>query len=850
MLMKIFWRVVASVVLVMVISGLICTGAVAWYLTSYLDTSMDIDLYNLSLDQTSIIYAKDPDTGEDVEVERLYNTQNRIWVDIEQIPDNLKNAFIAIEDERFEKHNGVDWKRTISAIFYYVIGKSSYGGSTITQQLIKNLTGEDEVRPERKIKEIFRAINLEKEYTKEVILECYLNTIFLGQGLNGVQTAANTYFGKDVSELSLAECASIAAITKYPTKYNPFINPGYNKERQEVVLNKMYELGMISEEELNEAVDEPLVFQKEQATAQKESKQSYFTDQVMDDVISDLMEEKHYTKEIATQMLYSGGLQIYVTMDQNIQKIMDEVYENPDSFPTLKGDIQPESAMVIIDPYTGAVLGMVGGRGEKTADRTLNRATQTYRAPGSSIKPISVYAPAIENDLITYGMVMDDTPAMMLGSSPWPKNYYSGYRGLMTIKKAVQLSVNTIPVKIMQMLTPQKSYEFMTEKLGITSLVEKQVIGDRVKTDIDYAPLTLGGLTKGMSVIELTAAYTPFVNKGIYSKPYTYTKVLDANGKVILEKKQQSNVAISEQSAFIMSKLLQAVVTGGTGTAAKLSSGTAVAGKTGTTDNDCDRWFVGYTPYYVGAVWFGYDQQKEIKGTTYNPALNAWHLVMEKMHENLEKKSFEDAPSGIVQAKFCIDSGKIPTASCALDPRGNRTDVGWFKSGTQPSEPCDVHTEVYLCTESNMLAGPYCPEATKKLIALLNLPNRELLGGIVPDDWQYVLPTVDEEGNTVIVAPTEQVTETIDGQEVTVTQPVKGMNSTCTVHTAPVEPFPPIDDENGTGDENGNGTDTGDTTNPDDDSGTGGNDTGDGSDDDSGLLPPPDGDVTAPYSGD
>lgn len=775
-------KVLTSLALVGILTAAICLGVFVWYVFSYLDSSLDIDLSGLKMNFTTIIYGIDKDTGEPYEIDRLHAKQNRIWADYNQIPQNLKNAFIAIEDERFMTHHGVDWKRTLSAVVNYVLPTgSSHGGSTITQQLIKNLTGEDEVRPERKIKEILRALELDKKYAKDEILEVYLNTIFLGQGLNGVQTAANTYFGKDVSELTLAECASIAGITQYPTKYNPFINPGYNKERQEIILKKMLELDMISQQEYEEAKDQPLIFNKKQQQEEQTSQQSYFTDQVMEDVISQLMGEKGYSKEIATQMLYSGGLEIYTTMDKDIQKAMDEVYKDPDSFPTLKGEVQPESAMIIMDPYTGAVLGVVGGRGEKTGARTLNMATQTTRSPGSAIKPISVYAPAIEYDLITYGTVFDDSP-IDLDGKPWPKNQYSGFKGTMTVKKALQLSANTIPVKIMQMLTPKKSYEFLSENLGITTLVEKQVINGQTKSDISLAPLSLGGMTRGISVEELTAAYTPFVNSGIYARPYTFTKVVSHEGKVLLENSPELSVAMSEQTAFIVHKLLENIVTGGTATRARLSSGIPSAGKTGTTENDCDRWFVGYTPYYIGAVWFGYETPREIRGTTYNPSLNAWKLVMEKVHANLEKKGFSGPPAKIVQATFCIDSGDVPTDACQNDPRGSRVDTGWFKVGTQPKAPCSVHEPVEICTESNMLAGAYCPEETRKTVSLLNI-KRDLPEGIICDDWQYILPAiiVNEDGSITYEAPLAPEGEV-------------GMNSVCNIHTQPIiEPGYPLD---------------------------------------------------------
>ena len=752
---------------------MLCSAAFAWYVFDYVDATLNVDFDTLKMNFTSIVYTQDS-SGKKTEAERLYSDQNRIWVDITKIPKSLQNAFISIEDERFMSHKGVDWKRTVGAILYYVVpsGKS-YGGSTITQQLIKNITGEDEVRPDRKVKEILRALDLEKKYSKEQILEMYLNTLFLGGDLHGVQTAANSYFNKDVSQLSLAECASIAAITQFPTKYNPFLHPDFNKERQEVILDKMLELGMITKEQNVQAKAEKLVFAKEKAQVEQKSSQSYFIDQVISDVISDLMTEKGYSKQTATQYLYSGGLSITCTMDPKIQKVMDDVFADEKSYPTIKGSVKPEASMVIMDPRTGFVVGMIGGRGEKTADRTLNRATQTYRSPGSSIKPLSVYAPAIEYGIITYGTVMDDTPFDM--TSKYPLNQNRKYSGLTSIKKAVELSLNTLPIKIMDQLTPQKSFDFLQDKVGITSLIKSQKVGNQVKTDLALAPLALGGLTKGVNVMELNAGFSTFVNDGMYAKPITYTQVLDHEGNVVLEKSPKISVAMSEQTSFITRKLLENVVEEGTGTRAQMPSGMPVAGKTGTSDSDFDRWFVGFTPYYLGTVWFGYDKPTEIPTLPYNPALQLWKLVMEKVHANLKVKQFDAPPSGVVQAQYCVDSGMLPGPYCNLDPRGSRIETGWFKKGTEPTEVCNVHVPVDIDSVTGMIANEFCPKENIKTVALLNI-RRNVPVDLVVTDAQYVVfvPTPDEIA-AGITAPYPGSTPQLAGS-------LKPMNTICDVH--------------------------------------------------------------------
>lgn len=799
--LKTFLRIIATLLLVTMLTGVICVGAFAWYVTSYLDTSLNIDVSDLKLNLTSIVYYTD-ENGNPVELERLHQSENRIWADSNEIPQNLKDAIVAIEDERFSTHKGVDWKRTIGAVLNYVLPLGgSYGGSTITQQLIKNLTDETEVRPDRKIKEIIRALELEKKYTKDEILTLYLNTIFLGSSAYGVQAAANTYFGKDVSELSLAECACVAGITNSPTKYNPFLNPENNKERQEVILNKMQTLGMISAEECEAAKAEPLVFQREQAEAELTEPQSYFVDQVIEDVLADLQEELGYSYQTALLKLYNGGLRIYATIDPEIQAAMDTVFQDDASFPNISDQYGtlPQAAMVVLDPNTGDVLGIEGGRGEKEGSRVLNRATQTTRAPGSTIKPLSVYAPAIENDVITWATVLDDSPYDV--ATRYPKNQNNRYQGRMTIRRGVGLSLNTIAVKVLAMVTPEVSFNFMTQNLKFTTLVDAKQVNGKVKTDIAIAPMALGGLTNGVTVMEMAQGYTPFANAGMLSMARTYTKVMDSDDKLLLDNEADTSVAMSEQTAFIVHKLLQGVCESGTGTAARFSSSIPVAGKTGTTDNDYDRWFVGYTPYYLGAVWFGYDQQTGIPSLSVNPALYLWKLVMQKIHDGKAAASFSNAPAGIVQAEYCVDSGCKPTALCKEDVRGNRVETGWFKAGTEPKETCTAHVEVDICTDSNQLAGPYCPDEKIKKTVMLCLDDRDYPQDLVIEDSQYVV--------TLSLNP-------ISGEQTWIANSKAGgtkegaaaMNQPCSVHTQPLDST--TTEDGGTPDTSG-GTNSGQT---------------------------------------
>ncbi len=667
--------------IVFVLSGAVIAGATL----GFIDNSTDLIAQEYNLDFSSVVYYIDEETQQPVEYDRMYAEQNRIWVDIENTPPMLRKAFVAIEDERFDKHHGVDWKRTFGATLSFIFkGNSSYGGSTITQQLIKNVTGENERSPIRKIQEIVRALNLEQKMSKDQIIEMYMNTIYLGQGCHGVQTASNIYYSKDVSELSLAECASIAGITQYPSRYDPLVNYEAHKEKQEVVLAKMLELEFITQEEYDEAIAEELKLVKGTAKTVKTKVQSYYTDQIVLDVMNDLMTRNKMSESAATKAIFKGGLKIYANIDPKVQSAMEAVFTKDGNFPG-GGSTKPQSAMVVLDPYTGQVKGIVGGRGEKTGNRVLNRATQSLRQPGSAIKPIAVYAPALEYGIISPATMVADTPITI---GDWsPKNSDNDFMGPVTVRVAIERSRNIPAVRVLDKLGVDDSYDFMTKNLGFTSLVssEKREDGETY-SDKFLSSLGLGGLTDGVSVMEMTAAYAPFVNQGIYTKPTTYTKVIDSSGRVILENKPETHRAMSETTAYSMAHMLSGVVRSGTGTAAGLANGVFAGGKTGTTTKDIDRWFAGFTPNYVGVVWFGYDSPKSMSGLG-NPCVSVWKKVMDAIHAGKSVNSLTQ-PSNMVSRVICQESGKIATQSCS----NTRTD--YFKSGTQPSRFCSSHQEV------------------------------------------------------------------------------------------------------------------------------------------------------------
>ena len=625
----------------------------------------EMDIEALTLRQNSILVYTDPETGEERELQQLNAEENREWVSIDDIPKDLQHAFVSIEDERFYKHNGFDLRRTGKATLSWLgrklTGKSgvSLGGSTITQQLIKNMTGEREQVAARKIQEIARAVYLEKQMEKDQILELYLNCIYLSQGCNGVQTASKIYFDKDVKDLSLAESASIAGITQYPSLYDPLVNPDKNKERQKMVLGKMLELEYITKEQYDTAVTEELKFTGTSGEKNKGTgAHSYFVDQVIRDVLKD-MQDAGYSETLAKKMIYSGGMKIYTTYNPVVQEGIDKYFENPKNFP-LAG---AQSAVAILDVSTGAVKGMAGGIGEKEGSLTLNRASQSLRPPGSSIKPIAVYAPAIEKGIIAPGDVYQDVKKSY---GDWsPKNADNNFRGPVDIRWAVRSSLNTIAVQVLDKLGAQNSYEFLRDKMGITSLVEARDINGTIYSDIGYSQLGLGGLTDGVSVLEMAAAYATFANEGIYNRPYVYTEAVDKDGNLVIASQRESHEAMSAQTAFLMTRLLNEVVTSGTGGGAGVS-GYFTGGKTGTTDDNKDRWFVGFTPYYAAAVWYGYDIPQVISGGS-NPCVPAFRSVMNYAHKSLPGRRSIAVPSGVVQISYCTETGKRAGETCPAE---------------------------------------------------------------------------------------------------------------------------------------------------------------------------------------
>lgn len=686
-------RILITLVLIGVLCGCFCGIAFAMYVHIYInpsaqETAVEISK-GLGLNLNSFIYAKESDSDEYTLYETIKGKENREWVDSDKIPDTLKNAVVAIEDERFYKHHGVDWVRTIGAVKGWLLGGTQYGGSTITQQLIKNITADNDYSVKRKVNEIFRAFALEKEIDdKDRILVMYLNTIYLGYNSYGVQTAAMQYFDKDVSQLDLAESAVLAGLTNNPSIYDVYNHPEKVKERQETILAQMLDQKMISQEEYEAAVAEELNYRPYEEYQQEiKSTYSYFTDEVIKDVINDLMTEKGYSRLVAENMVYSGGLNIYATIDTKVQNALDEVWANADNFPNTEkyGEI-PQSAMVITDKQ-GDIVGIAGGRGEKTSSRGFSYASDARRQPGSSIKPLATYGPAMDAGIATPDtMVYDRALIQDEEGNPWPMNdgkYPTGRA--MTVKEGMTRSLNTISAQLLKQLTPQKSYEFMTQQLGF-KLVDSRTNEDgTVQSDIDLAPLALGALTDGVTVREMAGGFSTFINDGVYGGTRTYTKVTDSEGNTIMENTPNTDKGFTNvRTAYYMLDCLQNVTAHGTAYGIQLD-GVETGGKTGTTTSNTDIWFCGITPKYSGAVWVGYEHNYLLDGLYGRNAAEIWLAVMQKVHAGDSGLVFDSHPQDFEEVTYCMDTGLLASGACRA---AGRAATGRFWKDKVPTETC------------------------------------------------------------------------------------------------------------------------------------------------------------------
>ncbi len=705
---------------VLICVGIIAGSSIAIALTLYLVDATkedDINLTNLELSFTSTIYYQDKETGEYLEYTKLGGTENRTWVSLADIPQHVQDAYIAVEDEGFYEHMGFDLVGTVaSAVNEYTpiqLFDSQRGASTLTQQLIKNITFDSSSTgidgALRKVREIYRAIVLESEYSKDEILEAYLNTHRLSGQLAGVQAGANYYFSKDISELTVAEAALLAGITKNPSQYNPFLHEGMSLDdpdnasvaRRNDILFFMHEQGKIDTTTYEAALVEPVNLATENKIVEENS---YFTDMVINQVVEDLMAEYDMTSGEAEDYLYNSGLKIYSTVEPELQTAMEyemsnvrdpQVFDMTENIYTTTdadgNEVEitqtPQGAMVSMD-YEGRIVAVVGGIGEKEGDRVLNRAVDSVRQTGSTMKPIGSYALAIDYGYVNYSSPIYDAPFAQEKDSAtgvlrdWPSNYSQSYLNAdIPLQVAVAKSLNTTAVRALSYVTPAVSYEFLETTLGISSL-------DPVN-DVDYGPLALGSMTTGVSPLEMAAAYAIFGNGGTYYEPYCYTTVEDSNGQIILESSSTSVRAISDETAYIMNRMLRTVLRTGDGTGYGLAPDYMDAiGKTGTTSDNKDHWFIGLTPYYVTATWWGYDEPASLNwkgGYNYrsHPPTTAWRNVMNAVQEDMEAISFPTS-SGVVIYNYCRDSGGTANPTCPTQI------TGYYTPDNMPI-PCHLH---------------------------------------------------------------------------------------------------------------------------------------------------------------
>ncbi len=745
-----------------VVAGFVFVDRFASYLQENILPMAQVDIGNYDPDKTSVVYYYN-ESGEIRVLQKLYASVDRRWAAYDEIPQTLIQAAVAIEDKRFFEHQGVDWITTVKATLnLFVGGGETFGGSTLTQQLVKNLymttdDTADDVTVQRKVLEIFRAIAFEKVYDKKTVLEWYLNCIYFGDGCYGVKSAAQHYFGKSLSELTTAECASLIGITNNPALYNPYrttldnyrgerlTGRQRNLRRQQSVLRAMRDQDRITQAEYDRAMAQEMVFRKGDVSVQESSKNvySWYVDTVLEDVAKAMAQQDGVTawndtvRGHYTALICRSGYHIYTPYRAEAQLAVDSVYTDLSQIPATAGEQQLQSAIVVVDNQSGDIVAMAGGVGEKTDFDAYNRAEVPLQI-GSSIKPLTVYAPAFEKGLISPATVISDMPMRYLSDgTPFPRNDNRVYQYSRTVWRGIVSSTNAIAVNTLDRLGLQNSFAFATESFGLHSLTRRYETTDgRVLSDVDYAPLGMGALTRGVTVREVTDAYATFANGGVRRTGRTFLLVLDDNGEVVLNNRQQSAAILSEKTVNYMNYCLDSAVDIGTGNAADLP-GMDVAGKTGTTSGKKDRYFAGFTGYYTAAVWCGYDapQQIVLTGSSANPAAQIWKKVMQKLHKGKPSVALYST-QGMEKAAICLDSGLLATDSCYLDIRSrdglSRVEEVWVYPQDKPTSHCTCHVRVDYCTQGHGAVNAYCRRfeavgaLTSERVALVKLTQQQL----------------------------------------------------------------------------------------------------------------------------
>ena len=858
MLLKI-WKVVftaakialgalATVLLIGIVCVFVFVNILGDYLEEDILPSAGLVLENYDMEETSYLYYLDSE-GQIKQLQQIYADTASKRVALEDMPEDLIHAAVAIEDKRFYEHQGVDWFTTIKAVANMFFGDQTVGGSSITQQLIKNVTQEDSVTVQRKVLEFFRAVYVEKRYDKDTIMEAYLNYIYLGQGCRGVKSAAATYFGKEVQMLTLAECASLISITNNPSLFDPYSSAVYtfngeemngmqrNQFRQKLVLGEMLSQGWITQEEYDEAIAQKLVLKngisdedtlakckpecgfvgvvgdltkkdnvyhcpkcQREIKVQLDSSQavySWYVEAAMEEAAMDLAERDGMSwndsvSEMYMDMISRSGYHIYTTLDMEVQNQVDRIYEDLNEIPDTYSGQQLESGIVIVDIESGDIVALSGGVGEKTVFDAYSVATDAKLQSGSSIKPLTIYAPGFEMGALTPASVVKDLPYLYDQSddgAPWPANDTRTYSYSRTIYSAITDSVNAVAVNSLEMIGTSYGFNFAKEKFGLSSLIEKYVTENgTVLSDIDYSPLAMGAQTVGVSVRDMAVAYATFANKGVYRDARLYSVIYDSDGNEVYRNPQRSEQILSAKAVDYTNYCLTNAVNNGTGTRAKIS-GMTVAGKTGSTSSFRDRWFCGYTNYYAAAVWCGYRMPEVINvvGGNYNVAAELWRKVMAPLHKDKENVPLYDSRK-MVSVSVCLDSGKLATDACKNDIRGSRVATAKVYNEDIPKQTCDDHVMVQYCESGNGVANEYCKKLAKadagvklKKRALVKLTQEEFSN--IKAARKYGLYSTFTQDKYVYLTNASGKDASFKGFKNNINKGVTAPYQVCTVHT-------------------------------------------------------------------
>ena len=720
-------------------------GIIVFYVYRGINFEADEKLFESAAGYHSTTFyvneAEDGEKYEPVAIE-ISGTMRKIFYSYEEISPYLKNGFVAVEDKIFYEHKGINLKRTFLAAFNYVFKKEKrFGASTITQQVVKNISGDNQLSLRRKMEEIIRAIHIERKYTKEEILEVYLNVIPMSENIYGVGAASRAYFGKEPGDLSPEEAATLIGITNAPTAYNPFINPEACKRKRDIVLSVMHVDGVINDAQYEAALNSPLkVINRED---REDRIDSWFVETVIDDVTVDLAEKYGIALSTARMMLLGGGYKVYTTMNPDVQSTLEEYFEDTDNFPTEIGN-GLNYAMVVTDSSTGNLVGIVGRVGRKIGNRLLNHAT-TPHIPGSTLKPIALYAPLIDDGKINWATVFDDVPVSFTENEgeyrEYPHNSPNVYDGLTTVKDALRNSKNTIAVRLCNLITPMKIFNSLINDFGFDTLIERE--GNL--TDIATAPMALGQLGRGVSLRKITEAYSSFSGDGVWREANSYICLLDHNGRVVIEKEQEEKRIFKSTTARIMNQLLMTVTEDGTAGKITLKEKINTAGKTGTSGGSKDKSFIGYTPYYTAGIWCGYDSSDKAITGLQKSHLEIWDEIMTEIHtdiierEDIDKFSIDD----LYRLPYCMDSGMLYSDICIYDPRGSRREFGYFTEDNAPIGVCDRHILCNYDSETKAIACPTCPEENIIKVSLINVSDRAFPKEITITDAEFVYRDID-----------------------------------------------------------------------------------------------------------